>query len=110
MTNNVAEYSGLLLILKWFNAHEPKERLHIVGDARLVIRRMTRKAAKPPAGICASLADDCLLAASWRRRWLSFEWQSREQNGECDTMCQLAITEEIARHSPNFGILPTFRG
>src|ERR1035437_11168772 len=44
ITNNVAEYSGLLMILKWFNAHEPKERLHIVGDARLVIRRMTRKA------------------------------------------------------------------
>jgi ribonuclease HI len=97
MTNNVAEYSGLLMILKWFNAHEPKERLHIVGDARLVIRRMTRKATKPPAGICASLADDCVQAAFWYRRWLSFEWQPAEQNGECDAMCQLAIRDEIGR-------------
>jgi len=60
---------------------------------------MKRGASKPPVGICASLADDCVLAASWYQRWLSFEWQPAEENGECDAMCKLAIEDEIVRCS-----------
>ena len=75
MTNNVSEFRGLMLILKWFNALENKERLHIIGDSTVVIRRMNGKARKAVKGICAPQANDCILAASWHRQWLTFEWQ-----------------------------------
>ena len=97
MTNNVAEYRGLMLILKWFNALENKERLHIIGDSNIVIRRMTGKARKSAKGICAPLANDCLLAASWNRQWLTFEWQGRDSNDECDALCEKEVDAYLSQ-------------
>ena len=98
MTNNVAEYQGLMLILKWYNkriAALAGEHLHIIGDSMIVIRRMTGKSRKPPVGICAPLARDCVLAAQFNRPCLSFEWQGRDNNEECDAMCSLEIENAI---------------
>lgn len=97
MTNNVAEFRGLLLILKWFNALHTKEPMHIIGDSTVVIRRMNGKARKAVKGICAPQADDCRLAASWNRQWLTFEWQGRDNNDECDRMCEAAVRSHLAK-------------
>ena len=93
MTNNVAEYEGLMMILKWIGREKIGERVHVVSDSQVVIRRMTGQAGGPPTGVCASLANDCRLAASFHGKILSFEWQRRSENEECDAMCDLEIEE-----------------
>lgn len=97
MTNNVAEYRGLLLILNWFNSQPNNERIHIIGDSQIVIRRMSGKARKPSTGVCSAVSLECLNAAVLHRFSISYEWQRREHNDECDAMCQLEIDEIIAQ-------------
>ena len=98
MTNNVAEFHGLLRILEWFEKLEPKESMLIVGDSMIVIRRVTGKAKKPRMGVCAALAQDCVLAANRWRNLLTYEWHPRETNEECDAMCALEIDEKMLEH------------
>jgi ribonuclease HI len=98
MTNNVAEFKGLMLILRWFEKLEPKEPMVIIGDSLIVIRRLTGKAKHPPVGVCAPLAQDCVLAAYRWRNLLTYEWQPREANEECDAMCALEIDEKMLEH------------
>lgn len=97
MTNNVAEFQGMLLILKWFNALENKEPMKIIGDSNVVIRRMTGKARKEAKGVCAPQANDCLLAASWNKKWLTFEWQGRSNNDECDLLCEKEVDAYLSQ-------------
>lgn len=102
MTSNVAEYRGLRLVLNWFRRLEPKEPLHIVGDAQIVVNRMKGKSRKPCVGMCTPLALECEAAARPFKEWLTFEWQRRENNDECDAMCDLEIDE--AKYAVNLAL------
>lgn len=109
MSNNVAEFEGLLLIIRWFNAtvKEHKENITIIGDSRVVINRMKhgQKAVSdggrrffPSSGVCARISFDCLLAASWNRHRMKFQWESRDNNDECDAMCRILLMNKKSEH------------
>jgi hypothetical protein len=95
MTCNVSEFAGLMLILKWISAQKVKEKVHIISDSRIVINRMSGRSRRPPQGVCALIANDCRKAAFPYRNILSFAWQARDNNEECDAMCQLEIDERV---------------
>lgn len=90
MTNNVAEFEGMKLILEWLLADSSTEPAHIISDSQIVINRMTGRSKKPPVGSCAEIANECRLLLYRVRvsgRSMSFEWQRRASNDECDRMC-----------------------
>jgi len=94
MTNNVAEFEGIKMILGWYLATKSTDAMTIVGDSQVVIWRMLGKYRKPVAGICAESANDCLQMKSWLPYGkVNFEWQPRLSNDECDAMCDLEISE-----------------
>ena len=95
MTCNVSEFEGLMMILRWFNNLKSNEPITIIGDSRIVINRMNRRGTHHPTGVCAKIAMECVLAASWHRNLMTFCWEGRESNDECDAMCQLEIDDAV---------------
>lgn len=100
-TNNVSEYRGLLLILKWVQENRPTE-IHITGDSQIVINRMKRPLAygKLPVGVSSEIAMICKRLSDSLPCLIHFHWRKREKNEECDAMCTLEIDEEKAAMKP----------
>lgn len=90
MSNNVAEFEGLKLILEWIEDSKPAAVL-IVGDSQVVINSMRKKRAS--MGFCEASSRDCLQIYMRLECKISFEWRRRHSNEECDAMCRLAIEE-----------------
>ena len=87
MSNNVAEYAGVLQVLKCL-ASRPPGRVTIHGDSKLVINQLNGKW-RMRKGLYLSIAVEAkeLLAFLRRLGWqLSFCWIPREQNRECDAL------------------------
>ena len=98
LTCNVAECEGLKLILTWLMRLEKKPgSMRIIGDSRLVISRMNRKTRKGPYGRYYELARECQELILKIPTELTFRWEPREMNGECDSMCDFEIEEGKAR-------------
>lgn len=97
MTCNVAEFEGIKMIFKWYLDSGLCEPMTVVGDSQIVIWRMLGKYRKPVTGICAEVAGECLEMKSWLPAGMvNFQWQGRDNNEECDAMCQLEIDEAEA--------------
>lgn len=96
MTNNVAEFDGVLLILKWLHEFGENNSCEIIGDSSIVVNRM--KTQTLPKGICQEKAYDCIKCARYYKGKLSFKWETRDANDECDAMCDLEIEEAENRH------------
>jgi ribonuclease HI len=90
-TNNVSEFAGLLLVLKWLKANAPEASTQIVSDSTIVVNRM--KSRTLPKGVCRAKANECLTMLSSVPN-LCFLWQPREHNSECDGMCEAALRKE----------------
>lgn len=91
MTNNMAEYSGLKLILQYLIAHP--EPCLIIGDSSVVINRMRSRTMSGGSGLCAPLALECKALARMITTHVEYLWQPRTRNEECDSMCQAEIDE-----------------
>ena len=87
MTNNVAEFEGMKLILEWLQDNSIAEHAHIISDSQIVINRLSGKSRKPPVGACAGIAKECLRLYMQAERKITFEWKSRLANTECDHLC-----------------------
>ena len=82
--------------------------MKIIGDSQIVIWRMLGKYPHAPVGVCAPVAADCLsLKAMLPRGMVTFEWERRESNDECDSMCTLVIEEHIEELAAR-GFVPKF--
>lgn len=92
-TNNVAEFSGLLLILKWLKANAPQAETQIISDSTIVVNRMNSR--NLPKGVCRVKAQECLSLLAFLPR-LSFIWQPREENADCDRMCMEVLRQRGA--------------
>ena len=91
MSNNVAEYAGVLQVLKYF-AHRPPGRATIHGDSKLVVSQLNGKW-RMRKGLYLSTAQEAkaLLAHLHNCGWdISFRWIPREQNEECDALSKQA--------------------
>ncbi len=87
MSNNVAEYAGVLHVLKCLSSHPPG-RVTIYGDSNLVINQLNGKW-RVRKGLYLAIAIETkqLLADPRGLGWeINFCWISREQNEECDTL------------------------
>jgi len=87
MSNNVAEYAGVLHILKYL-ASRPPGRVTIHGDSNLVINQLNGKW-RVRKGLYLSIAIETkellvyLRGLGWQ---INFCWIPREQNEECDAL------------------------
>jgi len=87
MSNNVAEYAGVLHILKYLGSRPPA-RVTIHGDSNLVINQLNGKW-RVRKGLYLSIAVETkellayLRGLGWR---INFCWIPREQNEECDAL------------------------
>lgn len=87
MSNNVAEYAGVLRILRYLSSRPPG-RVTIRGDSNLVINQLNGKW-RVRKGLYLSIAIETkeLLAHLRGLGWqINLCWIPREQNEECDTL------------------------
>jgi ribonuclease HI len=87
MSDNVAEYGGVLHILKYLSSRPPG-RVTIHGDSNLVINQLKGKW-RIRKGLYRSIAIEAneLLAHLHGLGWqVSLSWVPREQNEECDAL------------------------
>ena len=87
MSNNVAEYAGVLQILKYLSSRPPG-RVTIRGDSNLVIKQLTGKW-RIKKGLYRSTAVEAkaLLARLRSGGWkITLCWIPRTQNKECDAL------------------------
>ena len=87
MTNNVAEYGGVLHVLKYL-ASRPPGRVTIYGDSNLVINQLGgRWRIKKGLYLAIAVETKELLAYLRERGWqIRLCWIPREQNEECDAL------------------------
>jgi ribonuclease HI len=87
MSNNVAEYAGVLHLLKYLAPRLPG-KVTIHGDSNLVINQLSGKW-RIKKGLYLSIAAETkellahLLGLGWQ---VNFRWIPRERNEECDTL------------------------
>jgi len=87
MSNNLAEYAGVLHILKYLSSRPPG-RVTIRGDSKLVINQLNGKW-RVRKGLYLSIAVETkeLLAYLRGLGWqINFCWIPREHNEECDAL------------------------
>lgn len=89
MTNNVAEFHGMRLILQWLAWAKPQEPVRIIGDSQIVINRMRSQTL--PLGTCAAVAMSCLELLPRILNRPNFIWERRHNNTVCDEMCDAEI-------------------
>ena len=99
MSNNVAEYAGVLQVLKYL-APRPPGRVTIHGDSKLVINQLNGKW-RMRKGLYLSTAKEAkaLLAHLHGLGWqTNLRWIPREQNKECDALSKQSFhTKERPR-------------
>ena len=100
-TNNVGEYSGLLLAIRL--ARELNvEALHVRSDSKLIVEQMKGNWKCKQAHLRELL--ECALRESQFLSRISLEWIPREDNVEADALCR-----EVARAARQQPTNPYFR-
>jgi ribonuclease HI len=92
MSNNVAEYAGVLRILKYLSSRPPG-RATIHGDSNLVINQLNGRW-RIKKGLYLAIATETkeLLAYLRELGWqINFCWIPREQNEECDALSRTDV-------------------
>ena len=100
MSNNVAEYAGVLHILKYLSCRPPG-RVTIHGDSNLVMKQLTGKW-RIKKGLYLSVATEAkeMLAYLHGLGWqINLCWIPREQNEECDALSKKACHKTAKPHS-----------
>jgi len=100
MSNNVAEYAGVLHILKYLSSRQPV-RITIHGDSNLVINQLNGKW-RVRKGLYLSIATETkqILAHLRGLGWpINFCWIPREQNEECHALSKKIADKPDSTHS-----------
>jgi len=87
MSNNVAEYAGVLHVLKRLRS-PPPGRVTIYGDSNLVINQLNGEwCIRKGLYLAIAMETRELLAHLQQQGWqISFCWIPREQNEDCDVL------------------------
>jgi ribonuclease HI len=100
MSNNVAEYAGVLHILKYLSSRPPG-RVTIHGDSNLVINQLSDRW-RTKKGLYLSIATETKQMLAYLRGlgWqINFCWIPREQNEECDALSKKTADKPDSIHS-----------
>lgn len=87
MTNNVAEYEGLMAAAQWIADEGIEERIVIKGDSQLVIKQMKGEWKVKSA---TSKKYVPKIERLLEGKDVSFVWVPREENEEADRLSRLA--------------------
>jgi probable phosphoglycerate mutase len=93
-TNNVAEYSGLLAVLRWAVANGVST-LHIRSDSELLVKQMLGQYRVKNAGLQPLHEEARSMARRIGR--VTFEHVRREFNKDADRLANEAMDEAAAR-------------
>ena len=88
MTNNEAEYSGLLAALEWAREEDVQE-LHVMSDSQLMVRQMNGQYRVKSANLKPLFEDAKRRAGEFPR--FVIEHVRREGNVEADRLANLAM-------------------
>lgn len=120
MTNNIAEYSGLIAGVKAYRELNTKEKLHIRGDSNLVVsmvskkwgwnRKKTKWAPHDDTPHLKELLDEAHALLSDVD--YAIEWIPREKNSEADSLSKkpLVAAGIITAEEPNLKTCPVCGG
>jgi len=94
MTNNVAEYEGLMAAARWLKDEGILEKIVIKGDSQLVIRQM-----KGEWKISSATSKKYVpeIRRLLEGKDVSFTWVPREENEEADKLSRLAYDAYLRR-------------
>jgi ribonuclease HI len=100
MSNNVAEYAGVLHILKYLSSRPPG-RVTIHGDSNPVVSQLSggwriKKGLYLPVAIETKKLLAHLRGQGWQ---INFCWIPREQNEECDRLSKKTADKPNSIHS-----------
>ena len=99
MTNNVAEYEGMLAAAQWIVDEEIEEEIVIKGDSQLVIKQMKGEYRVNSATSKKYVPEIKKLLQAKR---VNFVWIPREENEEADKLSRVAYERHIGRkHQQN---------
>lgn len=87
MTNNVAEYEGLMAAAQWLKDEGIREKIVIKGDSQLVIKQM-----KGEWKISSATSKKYVpeIRRLLEGKDVSFSWVAREENEEADKLSRVA--------------------
>lgn len=93
MTNNVAEYEGLLASAKWLRTNATADEIVIKGDSQLVMMQMMGKwqIKSDTSRHYVPMIKELLSGLH-----VSFSWVPREQNSDADRLSREAYHEYVA--------------
>jgi len=94
MTNNVAEYEGLLAAARWLNDEGIDEKIQIRGDSELVIKQMKGEYRISSATSKKYVPQIKELLVG---KEVSFQWVPREENEEADRLSRVAYESYMRR-------------
>jgi ribonuclease HI len=101
MTNNVAEYEGLMAAAQWLNDEGIREKIVIKGDSQLVIKQMKGEWKISSATSKKYVPEIRKLLAG---KDVSFSWVPREENEEADKLSRVAYdrykSQRLSRSCP----------
>jgi len=112
-SNNVAEYSGILALLRWIeaNAGEECKQITIRGDSKLVINHLAGKwntnctncgnplkrcfCGKKTPGLYFPYYEQArdLFAVLNRRHKIKLQWVPRDENSICDVLSKAVLKD-----------------
>ena len=96
ITNNLAEYSGLLHALQWLYKNDYQEQeIIIYGDSKLVIEQMTGRW-RIKKGVYVPVAVRCQEALKHFTK-ISFQWIPREENTIADALSKDVLKKHGVR-------------
>jgi ribonuclease HI len=94
MTNNVAEYEGLLAAAQWIIDEGIEDEIVIKGDSQLVIKQMKGEYRVNSATSKKYVPE---IKNLLQRERVSFVWIPREENEEADKLSRVAYERFIGR-------------
>jgi broad specificity phosphatase PhoE/ribonuclease HI len=93
VTNNVAEYRGLLAALQAAQEIDPQAYIEARLDSRLVVEQMSGRWQVKHPDLRPLVRDGAALAASFGPGHVTFTWIPRERNVDADRLANRAMDE-----------------
>lgn len=91
MTNNVAEYCGIIEAMSWLKSQNIKEEITFHGDSQLVIQQISKNW-KIKRGAYLEKAVQAISLSSYFKDPI-YEWIPREQNIEADVLSKIGAKQ-----------------
>lgn len=95
MSNNVAEYSGVIALMRWVRASDLRGVLTIRGDSKLVIKQLAGEW-RVHGGYYKPYYDEAVALLAELKTLLggvSLEWIPRERNAVCDVYSKKVLLD-----------------